>query len=62
MIEVFNAYSSEKHRFLSHQILDLYIYQTKKILIDLDLHLIGITCILIKSQFEDLFLIQMNES
>ena len=28
---------------------------------DLDLHLIGITCILIASQFEDLFPIQMNE-
>ena len=62
MIEVFNAYSSEKQTFfISVQILDLYIYQTKKILTDLDLHLIGITCILIASQFEDLFPIQMNE-
>jgi hypothetical protein len=61
MIEVFNAYSSEKQTFfISVQILDLYIYQTKKILTDLDLHLIGITCILIESQFEYLFSIQMN--
>ena len=62
MTEVFNLYSSEKHSFfLSLQILDLYIYQTKKILINLEHHLIGITCILIESQFEDLFLIQMKE-
>ena len=61
MIEVFNEYSSEKQTFfVSVQILDLYIYQKKKILIELDLHLIGITCILIESQFEDLFPIQMN--
>ena len=51
MIEVFNAYSSEKQTFfISVQILDLYIYQTKKILTDLDLHLIGLTCILITSK------------
>ncbi len=61
MIEVFKEYSSEKQSFfVSIQILDLYIYQIKKILIDLNLHLIGITGILIESQFEDLFSIQMN--
>ena len=59
MIEVFKEYSSEKQSFfVSIQILDLYIYQIKKILIDLALDLIGITGILIESQFENLFPIQ----
>ena len=38
MIEVFKEYSSEKQSFfVSIQILDLYIYQIKKILTEIDL-------------------------
>lgn len=53
MIEVFNTN-------LSFQILDFYIHKTKKLLTDLELHLIGLTNIRIASQLENLFPIQMN--
>ena len=62
MILIFDSYSSETQTFfLAIQILDLYFYLTSKTLKTNDLHLIGITCIYIASQFEDLFPIQLNE-
>ena len=47
--------------FLSVQILDLYNYKAKKQLNYLDIHLIGITCILISSQIKDFFPININD-
>lgn len=54
MVEVFYITGSEPCTFeLAVHIMDRYIQQTKKILYDHDIHLIGLTCIYISSKLND---------
>ena len=54
MIEVFSVFNfSESCFFLSVNIFDMFIANTSKILLDDDIHLLGMTCMFIASKFEE---------
>ena len=62
MVEVLNIFKcSEETFFLSVNILDLYIYKNKSILLNEDIHLIGLISMFIASKFEDIYSIPLNE-
>ena len=62
MIEVLTIYKcSEETFFLSVNLLDLYIFKSKNILFNEDIHLIGLVCMFIASKFEDIYFIPLYD-
>jgi hypothetical protein len=54
MCEIFYAYNSDfQTYFIAVDIMDKYINNSRKIIYNEDIHLIGITCIFIASKYED---------
>ena len=62
MIEVLTIYKcSEETFFLSVNILDLYIFKSKTILFNEEIHLIGLISMFIASKFEDIYFIPLYD-
>ena len=62
MIEVLTIFKcSEETFFLSVNLLDLYIFKSKQILFNEDIHLIGLICMFIASKFEDIYFIPISD-
>jgi len=61
MVEVFSVYKCDPGTFeLAVHIMDCFISNSKKILYDEDIHLIGLTCIYISSKVEDIIPLRMS--
>lgn len=61
MLEVFNSFkSNEETIFCAVKIMDKFIWKSKDILKNEDIHLIGIVCIYLASKTYDMIPIQMN--
>ncbi len=61
MIEVLHVSESDKSTFfLSVHILDLFLFKTKTVLTNSDIHLIGVTCLYIASKMEDIIPLRMS--
>ena len=62
MIEVLTIFKcSQETFFLSVNLLDLYIFKSKNILFNEDIHLIGLVCMFIASKFEDIYFIPISD-
>ena len=62
MIEVLTIFKcSQETFFLSVNLLDLYIFKSKNILFNEDIHLIGLVCMFIESKFEDIYFIPISD-
>lgn len=55
MIEVLSAFNCDENTFfVAINLMDEYLLKTKKIITSNDIHLIGITCMLIASKMEEI--------
>ena len=64
ILEVFGNYrqtTSHETFFRAVNLMDLFLKQTKKKLVDSDLHLIGTTCMLIATKVEDVYHIPLSD-